>query len=123
MTCKGLGCPGLDSNQHVQKDTAPSRQRVYQFRHPGGVVYFGSPPSQGQAWDGGFGIVFFESVVAYPSKILYPKFTSDPARARTWDPLINLPHQLSLAAAGRCSLDHLFTRPGVSGVGWAAYGL
>ncbi len=40
MTCKGLWCPGLDSNQHVQKDTAPSRQRVYQFRHPGWGVYF-----------------------------------------------------------------------------------
>ncbi len=80
-------------------------------------------PEENQGRGFGWGIVFFESVVAYPSKILYPKFTSDPARARTWDPLINLPHQLSLAAAGRCSLDHLFTRPGVSGVGWAAYGL
>ena len=62
MTCKGLWCPGLDSNQHVQKDTAPSRQRVYQFRHPGWVVYFG-------CWMGDFGLYFFESVVAYPSKI------------------------------------------------------
>ncbi len=28
-------CPGLDSNQHALTGTAPSRRRVYQFRHPG----------------------------------------------------------------------------------------
>ena len=28
-------CPGLESNQHDLSVTAPSRQRVYQFRHPG----------------------------------------------------------------------------------------
>lgn len=28
-------CPGLESNQHVLADTAPSRRRVYLFRHLG----------------------------------------------------------------------------------------
>lgn len=30
-----MECPGLDSNQHALAGTAPSRRRVYQFRHPG----------------------------------------------------------------------------------------
>ena len=35
MTYRGSECPGLESNQHVLSDTAPSRRRVYQFRHLG----------------------------------------------------------------------------------------
>lgn len=34
-----IPCPGLESNQHSPKGTAPSRQRVYQFRHQGrGII-------------------------------------------------------------------------------------
>ena len=32
---KSAVCPGLESNQHAHVGTAPSRQRVYLFRHPG----------------------------------------------------------------------------------------
>ena len=35
MTYRGSECPGLESNQHVLTNTAPSRRRVYQFRHLG----------------------------------------------------------------------------------------
>ncbi len=35
---KMLKCPGLESNQHALSGTAPSRRRVYQFRHPGWVL-------------------------------------------------------------------------------------
>ncbi len=46
----------------------------------------------------------------------------DPARARTWDPLINLPHRLS-PAINMYVVVWTISSPFHVGVGWAAYGL
>lgn len=67
-------CPGLESNQHDLAVTTPSRWRVYQFRHPGK----GDPNVECRVPN---------------EKIRYPALETrqsicDPARVRTWDPLI-----------------------------------
>ena len=69
-------CPGLESNQHDLAVTAPSRRRVYQFRHLGLLQDWGLTSG---AWSG-------STPNTRPQTPILCE--GDPARARTWDPLI-----------------------------------
>ncbi len=71
-------CPGLESNQHVLANTAPSRRRVYQFRHLG--------PDPCSGLEGLTRIMWALRRYSVPDPIV--QLYCEPARVRTGDLLI-----------------------------------